>query len=75
LIAEHKQNVPALPGHLQERTLSAIVLIRHWLRVDDAGLGGMPHRLIVDDDQLQKVVTYLECQGSSDVSQNHGIQV
>jgi hypothetical protein len=47
-------------AHLQERTLSAIVLMRHWLRVDDAGLGGMPHRLIVDDDQLQKVVTYLE---------------
>ena len=36
------------------------VAMRHWLRVDDAGLGGMPHRLIVDDDQLQKVVTYLE---------------
>ncbi len=39
------------------------VAMRHWLRVDDTGLGGVPHRLIVDDDQLQKVVTYLECLG------------
>jgi hypothetical protein len=39
------------------------VAMRHWLRVDDAELGGVPHRLIVDDDQLQKVVTYLECLG------------
>ena len=46
---------------LYQKTGGDGVAMRHWLRVNDAGLGGMPHRLIVDDDQLQKVVTYLEC--------------
>ncbi len=36
------------------------VAMRHWLRVEHAGLGGVPHLLIVDADRLQEVVTYLE---------------
>jgi hypothetical protein len=36
------------------------VAMRHWLRVENATLGGIPHRLIVDEDRLQEVVTYLE---------------
>lgn len=36
------------------------VAMRHWLRVVDAELGGVPHLLIVDADRLQEVVRYLE---------------
>ena len=36
------------------------VAMRHWLRVEHAALGGVPHRLIVDEDRLQEVVMYLE---------------
>jgi hypothetical protein len=36
------------------------VAMRHWLRVEHAALGGIPHLLIVDEDRLQEVVMYLE---------------
>lgn len=36
------------------------VAMRHWLRVEHASLGGVPHLLIVDADRLQQVVTTLE---------------
>ena len=36
------------------------VAMRHWLRVDNEALGGVPHLLIIDEDRLQEVVVYLE---------------
>lgn len=36
------------------------VAMRHWLRVEHEILGGIPHRLIVDEDRLPEVVMYLE---------------
>jgi len=36
------------------------VAMRHWLRVQQPGLGGVPHLLMVDDDRLDAVVGYLE---------------
>jgi len=36
------------------------VLMCHWLRAQSKDLNGTPHLLIVDDDQLQQVVSYLE---------------
>lgn len=36
------------------------VAMRHWLRVPQPGLDGVPHLLIVDDDRLRAVVDYLE---------------
>lgn len=39
------------------------VAMRHWLRVENEGLGGVPHLLIVDDDRLEEVVRYLEISG------------
>jgi hypothetical protein len=36
------------------------VAMRHWLRVPDGTLGGVPHLLIVDDGRLADVVTFLE---------------
>ena len=36
------------------------VAMRHWLRVEHQDLGGVPHLLIVDNDRLSAVVTYLE---------------
>jgi hypothetical protein len=36
------------------------VAMRHWLRVADEELGGVPHLLIVDAGRLQEVVQYLE---------------
>jgi hypothetical protein len=36
------------------------VAMRHWLRVEHKDLGGVPHLLIVDNDRLSAVVTYLE---------------
>ena len=36
------------------------VAMRHWLRVAHAGLGGVPHLMIVDDDRLADVVRFLE---------------
>ena len=39
------------------------VAMRHWLRVDNAALGGVPHLMIVDDGRLADVVTFLEDDG------------
>ena len=39
------------------------VAMRHWLRVENEGLGGVPHLMIVDDDRLAEVVRYLEISG------------
>jgi hypothetical protein len=36
------------------------VAMRHWLRIRNDRLGGVPHLLIVDEDRLQQVVRYLE---------------
>ncbi len=36
------------------------VAMRHWLRVKNAGLGGVPLLMIVDDDRLAEVVGFLE---------------
>jgi hypothetical protein len=36
------------------------VAMRHWLRVPDVMLGGVPHLLIVDDGRLADVVAFLE---------------
>ena len=36
------------------------VAMRHWLRVEDSVLGGVPHLLIIDDGRLPDVVEYLE---------------
>lgn len=36
------------------------VAMRHWLRVSQPELGGVPHLLVVDDDRLRRVVDYLE---------------
>ena len=36
------------------------VAMRHWLRVEDTVLGGVPHLLIIDADRLPEVVMYLE---------------
>jgi len=38
------------------------VAMRHWLRVPDHALGGVPHLLIVDDGRLADVVACLEAQ-------------
>lgn len=46
------------------------VAMRHWLRVEDDTLGGVPHLLIVDEDRLQDVVVYLE-----HITQGGGAQV
>jgi hypothetical protein len=36
------------------------VAMRHWLRVPQAALGGVPHLLIVDEGRLADVVACLE---------------
>ncbi len=36
------------------------VAMRHWLRITDETLGGVPHLLIVDDGRLADVVACLE---------------
>lgn len=36
------------------------VAMRHWMRVEQPPLAGVPHRLIVDDDSLQDVIGHLE---------------
>lgn len=39
------------------------VAMRHWLRVEQQQLAGMPHRLIVDDARLGDVVALLQRAG------------
>lgn len=34
--------------------------MRHWLRVQNRTLGGVPHLLIVDENRLAELVRYLE---------------
>jgi len=36
------------------------IAMRHWLRIDNRQLEGVPHLLIVDDDRLPDVVDCLE---------------
>ena len=45
---------------LYERLDGDGVAMRHWLRVPQPGLEGVPHLLIVDDDRLRMVVACLE---------------
>ncbi|MDX1698157.1 MAG: hypothetical protein R3308_07705 [Thiohalobacterales bacterium] len=40
------------------------VAMRHWLRVEDADLGGVPHRLLVDEGRLQDVLACLQSAGN-----------
>lgn len=48
---------------LYDRMNADGVAMRHWLRAQNEGLGGVPHLLIVDDDRLADVVRYLEDTG------------
>ena len=36
------------------------VSMYHWWRAENAFLAGVPHLLIIDDDRLEEVITYLE---------------
>lgn len=36
------------------------VAMRHWLRIEDSDLGGVPHLLLVDDGRLEDVLAALE---------------
>ena len=36
------------------------VAMRHWLRIEQSRLGGIPHRLIVDEGRLDDVVDFLK---------------
>ena len=36
------------------------VSMRHWLRVESKALKGVPHLLIVDDDRLTELVSFVE---------------
>ena len=45
---------------LYDRMSSDGVAMRHWLRVENAALGGVPHLMIVDENRLADVVSYLE---------------
>lgn len=36
------------------------VAMRHWLRIEDRTLGGIPHRLLIDEDRLDDVLACLE---------------
>jgi len=36
------------------------VSMRHWLRIENGALSGVPHLIIVDDGELARVVEYLE---------------
>lgn len=50
---------------LYEMTQGDGVSMRHWLRVEQKEVGGIPHRLIVDDDQIKNVVEILEQQATT----------
>lgn len=45
---------------LYDRMKGDGVAMRHWMRVDNAALGGVPHLMIVDDGRLADVVSFLE---------------
>jgi len=45
---------------LYQRMCGDGVAMRHWLRVENAALGGVPHLMIVDENRLAEVVSYLE---------------
>jgi len=45
---------------LYERMSGDGVAMRHWLRVENAALGGVPHLMIVDENRLADVVSYLD---------------
>ncbi len=34
--------------------------MRHWLRIENKDLNGVPHLIVVDDGELARVVEYLE---------------
>ena len=36
------------------------VAMRHWMRVESKALKGVPHLLIVDDDRLTELVSFVE---------------
>ena len=36
------------------------VAMRHWLRVENRALKGVPHLLLVDDDRLAELVSFVE---------------
>ena len=39
------------------------VAMRHWLRIEQCGLGGIPHRLMVDEGRLDDVIEFLKHAG------------
>lgn len=45
---------------LHDKLAGDEVSMYHWLRAENAGLGGVPLLMIVDDDRLQEVIGYLE---------------
>ena len=45
---------------LYQRMCGDGVAMRHWLRVENAALGGVPHLMIVDENRLADVVSYLD---------------
>ena len=45
---------------LYQRMCGDGVAMRHWLRVENAALGGVPHLMIVDENRLEDVVSYLD---------------
>ena len=40
------------------------VAMRHWLRIEQHGLGGIPHRLIIDEGRLDDVIGFLRHAGA-----------
>ena len=49
---------------LYERIQGDGVAMRHWMRVENKPLGGVPHLLIVDENRLAEVVSYIEGSGA-----------
>ena len=45
---------------LYDRMRGDGIAMRHWLRVENVALGGVPHLMIVDENRLAEVVSYLE---------------
>lgn len=45
---------------LYDRMRGDGIAMRHWLRVENVALGGVPHLMIVDENRLAQVVSYLE---------------
>jgi hypothetical protein len=40
------------------------VAMRHWLWVEDAALGGIPHRMLVDENRMNESLEFLPPSGA-----------